>query len=253
MEKLLKIEKERVEIGNKIIEALKKEMLDYLEKIEKNKFSLIQTDFYIQRSYYIEKRVKEIREKIINKNISNDELFKMYVGESYDDRIFNEKFVSLIEKRIVVKNNDDKKYTNIKDFSYFNDIFGSEKINNHNFTIGIEQKKLSEIFEVFKKNNIFIYFEEKNENKLKYKKLKTKDDFLKVFTEELRNHYINSEEKEIYYYILRNFFNPFFTKIEEIINNRKNDIQFDNFFGFYQLDNNFLIDLIKNFKIKDII
>ena len=32
-----------------------------------------------------------------------------------------------------------------------------------------------------------------------------------------------------------------------------NDIQFDNFFGFYQLDNNFLIDLIKNFKIKDII
>lgn len=151
MEKLLKIEKERVEIGNKIIEALKKEMLDYLEKIEKNKFSLIQIDFYIQRSYYIEKRVKEIREKIINKNISNDELFKMYVGESYDDRIFNEKFVSLIEKRIVVKNNDDKKYINIKDFSYFNDIFGSEKINNHNFTIGIEQKKLSEIFEVFKK------------------------------------------------------------------------------------------------------
>ena len=69
MEKLLKIEKERVEIGNKIIEVLKKEMLDYLEKIEKNKFSLIQTDFYIQRSYYIEKRVKEIREKIINKNI----------------------------------------------------------------------------------------------------------------------------------------------------------------------------------------
>ena len=51
MEKLLKIEKERVEIGNKIIETLKKEMLDYLEKIEKNKFSLIQTDFYIQRSY----------------------------------------------------------------------------------------------------------------------------------------------------------------------------------------------------------
>ena len=32
MEKLLKIEKERVEIGNKIIEALKKEMLDYLRK-----------------------------------------------------------------------------------------------------------------------------------------------------------------------------------------------------------------------------
>ena len=69
MEKLLKIEKERVEIGNKIIETLKKEMLDYLEKIGKNKFSLIQTDFYIQRSYYIEKRVKEIREKIINKII----------------------------------------------------------------------------------------------------------------------------------------------------------------------------------------
>ena len=79
MEKLLKIEKERVEIGNKIIEALKKEMLDYLEKIEKNKFSLIQTDFYIQRSYYIEKRVKVIREKIINKNISNEDLCKMYV------------------------------------------------------------------------------------------------------------------------------------------------------------------------------
>ena len=165
MEKL-GVEIQREKIGNEIIGILKKEMIEYLEKIDNSKFSLIHTDFLFERSNHIENKVKEIRNKMIDlKNITNDELLKLYLTTNYEGKIFNEKYIELIENEIVVKANNKSKYEkyyknnylSIIGFVKWNNPFGKIKVKDVETIIELEDKKINEIFEIFNKEKIYIY------------------------------------------------------------------------------------------------
>ena len=233
---LLEFEKRQRKVGEKVIEIFKNEMIEFLKK--NKKFTFLITEFVPERTDYL-----------------------LYLSKNYNGKLFTEKMFDWFSRNIVIKANKNSSFTDyknsyksIRDFSYYNDIFGRKKVENNNNTIEetirIEEKTLDEIFEVFTKENINIYFQYKTWDKTTWdktihKRLKTKENLINEFIKYLKEIMFNREEDEIFNYVYKKFLEPLYKKIEkEIKKIQKNS---NNPFGFYEVDNDFMLNLIKNF------
>lgn len=219
---MLKVIENRFEIANKVLNEIKKEMVEFIENTK---------EIPILTCYYFdEKRRKYITEKIdkyffVNENISNVELESLYLDGTIDDFFKSEIFEKSCELGIHLYAKAKKeseiewqhRYTSLKAFVEHNRIFGQKK-DKYDNTINceIEEGTVKELYSASEKKGFYIYNQmtngvDKNYNtKYKYEKLKDYNDFVELIFSKLRNNFLKKEKLNIIGII-----DSFFTEISD--------------------------------------
>lgn len=206
---MLKVIKNRFEIANKVLNEIKKEMVEFIENTK---------EIPILTCYYFdEKRRKYITEKIdkyffVDENISNVELEALYFNGTIDNFFKSEIYKKSDELNIHLhakaKNESEiekkQKYIPLKGFVEHYGIFGQKKDKYDNIiNCEIEDDTVKELYSASEKKGFYIYNQttngvDKNFNtKYKYEKLKDYNEFVEFVFSKLKNNYLKKEKLNI--------------------------------------------------------
>ena len=257
---MLKVIENRFEIANKVLNEIKKEMVEFIENTK---------EIPILTSYYFdEKRRKYITEKIdkyffVDENISNVELETLYlngtINNFFKSEIYKKSDELNIHLHAKAKNESEiekkQKYILLKGFIEHYGIFGQKKDKYDNIiNCEIEDGTVKELYSASEKKGFYIYNQmtngvDKNFNtKYKYEKLKDYNEFVELIFSKLRNNYLKKEKLNIIGII-----DGFFTEISDELSkytDKNYTKELSNPFGIQLFPKQLIIDIIKSYEIE---